>query len=220
MKKSANSFAKVSSSSCLGSGLLDVVPVKCLTSEYNFWCCFHIQLSDFLMSLCLVVLSMILYFSHSPWSAVQWWCCLYFLHVFSLFLTTCFCHFTLSEYHGFFGLVTIVSDIVGAYLFSVSLSVVSYKSTIWFPSSICDIISMSWRSKMNVSISISCSFLYWMVLINCIFLWCWEDAFHCCMVWWVKWFWTAYDFTVAKGFSVDMVQYVTTFMGGEVYVLV
>ena len=51
MKKSVNSFVKVSSSSCLGSGLFDVVPVKCLTSEYNFLCCFHIQLSHSLMFL-------------------------------------------------------------------------------------------------------------------------------------------------------------------------
>ena len=33
MKKSVNSFPKVSSLSCLGSGLFGVVPVKCLTSE-------------------------------------------------------------------------------------------------------------------------------------------------------------------------------------------
>ena len=50
----------------------------------------------------------------------------------SLFLTTCFCHFILSEYHGFFGLVTIVLDIVGVCLLSASFSVVSYRSTILF----------------------------------------------------------------------------------------
>ena len=51
MKKSVNSFAKVSSSSCLGSRLFGVVSVKCLTSKYNFLCHFYIQLSHCLMSL-------------------------------------------------------------------------------------------------------------------------------------------------------------------------
>ena len=140
MKRSANPFATVSSSSCLGSGLFGVVPVKCLTSEYNFLALFPHSAISLPNVSCLVVLSRIFYFSHSTWSAIQWWCCLYFLHVFSLFLTNCFCHFTLSEYHGFFGLVTIVLDIVGACLFSALFSVVSYRSTIWLTSSICDII--------------------------------------------------------------------------------
>ena len=102
IKKSANSLANCSLLLCSGKGLVTFVPVRLDIKSYNFfeflshWSTFAVIFSI------LISHNIHLYLSRSFFSVYHWASNLYFLHFFSICLTSLFCSLRSSENHGVF----------------------------------------------------------------------------------------------------------------------